>query len=84
VQVHLPRKLFRGQSALRPGRQEGPKRSSHSSKQNVRTYVAPMVTWSSCCETAGFSQVYEMNRLNESLSMNVFRMWGMAFMYSKQ
>jgi hypothetical protein len=25
-----------------------------------------------------------MNRLNESLSMNVFQVWGMAFMYTWQ
>jgi hypothetical protein len=31
-----------------------------------------------CCETAGFSWVYEMNLLNGSLSKNVFQMWGMA------
>jgi uncharacterized protein (DUF486 family) len=36
-----------------------------------------------CCETAGFSWVYEMNVSNNSLSMNVFQMWGIAFIPDK-
>jgi hypothetical protein len=33
-----------------------------------------------CCESAGFSSVYKMNRLNKSLSINVFQLRGMAFL----
>jgi hypothetical protein len=37
-----------------------------------------------CCETAGFSCGYKMNRLNKSLLINVFQVWSMAFIPVKK